>query len=182
MQLLKVLQKDNILLRQFEVSDAAALFTLTDKNRNYLREFLPWLDRTRAVTDTEWFINNSLTGSHDGKCADYGIYFQDELVGGIGFHSIDHENRKTTLGYWLDKDHQGKGIMTRSVKILIDFAFDDLGLNRIQINCAPENIKSSSIPKRLGFTKEGIARQSEWIYDHFVDWEQYSLIKQDLRM
>ena len=92
---------------------------------------------------------------------------------------MDYENKKTTIGYWLDKEHQGKGVMTRSVKILINFAFTELGLNRIQINCAPENTKSSSIPKRLGFTKEGIARQSEWLYDHFVDWEQYSLIKTD---
>ena len=90
---------------------------------------------------------------------------------------MDYENKKATIGYWLDKEHQGKGIMTRSVKILINFAFTELGLNRIQINCAPENTKSSSIPKRLGFTKEGITRQAEWIYDHFVDWEQYSLIK-----
>ena len=175
----KILRKDDISLRQFVSSDAFELFTLTDKNRDYLRQFLPWLDRTRTVTDTERFITNSLTGAKEGKCADFGIYYQDKLVGAIGFHSVDQENKKTTIGYWLDKGYQGKGIMTQSVKMLIDFAFTELGLNRIQINCAPENTKSSAIPKRLGFTKEGIAHQSEWLYDHFVDWEQYSLIKQD---
>jgi len=174
---LKTLQSDNITLRQLGKIDAPSLFALTDKNRGYLRQFLPWLDRTKTAADTEWFITNSLKGAKEKKCADYGIYYQDELVGAIGFHSMDYENKKTTIGYWLDKEHQGKGIMTRSVKILINFAFTELGLNRIQINCAPENTKSSAIPKRLGFTKEGIARQSEWLYDHFVDWEQFSLIK-----
>lgn len=177
--LFRTLQNEDITLRQFEGSDAPALFALTDKNRIYLRQFLPWPDRTRTVTDTEWFITNSLKGAIEEKCADYGIYCQNTLVGVIGFHSIDFENKKTTIGYWLDEDHQGKGITTQSVKMLIEFAFDELGLNRIQINCAPENTKSSSIPKKLGFTKEGIARQSEWLYDHFVDWEQYSLIKGD---
>ncbi len=119
----KTLQSDNITLRQLGKIDAPSLFALTDKNRDYLRQFLPWLDRTRTVADTEWFITNSLKGAKEEKCADYGIYCQDTLVGVIGFHSMDYENKKTTIGYWLDKEHQGKGIMTRSVKILINFAF-----------------------------------------------------------
>ena len=177
--LLQTIQKNDILLRQLETKDAASLFALTDKNRDYLRQFLPWLDRTRTVTDTEWFITSSFRGAKEGKCADFGIYYQNTLVGVIGFHSVDQENKKTTIGYWLDKGHQGKGIMTQSVKMLIDFAFTKLGINRIQINCAPDNTKSAAIPKRLGFVKEGIALQSEWLYDHFVDWEQYSLIRID---
>ena len=69
--------------------------------------------------------------------------------------------------------------MTRATKTLIDFAFNNLNLNRVQFSCAVDNKKSCAIPERLGFKKEGIARQAEWLYDHFVDWQQYSLLKDD---
>ena len=95
--LLQTIQKNDILLRQLETKDAASLFALTDKNRDYLRQFLPWLDRTRTVTDTKWFITNSLKGAKEGKCADFGIYCQDILVGVIGFHSVDQEIKKQQL-------------------------------------------------------------------------------------
>ena len=113
------------------------------------------------------------------KAADFGIYYKGVLVGVIGYHIIDKTNKKTTIGYWLDQNYQGKGIMTKAAKMLIEFAFKKLELNRIQISCAIGNDKSCRIAERLGFKMEGTAREAEWLYDHFVDWKQYSLLKSD---
>lgn len=178
--LFKPLTDGEIELRQFTLPDAKTLFALTDKNRDYLRKWLPWLDEMKTIEDTaQKFIQNSLNGAMQGKAADFGIYYKGTLVGAIGYHEIDNKNKKTTIGYWLDQDYQGKGIVTKAIKILIEFALRVLKLNRIQISSAVGNNKSSAIPKRLGFKMEGIAKQAEWLYDHFVDWEQYSLLSSD---
>jgi hypothetical protein len=80
----------------------------------------------------------------------------DKLVGDIGYHPIDWADRKAEIGYWLGESFQGKGLMTEACKTLITYAFAELGLNKVEIHCAAENIRSCAIPKRLGFTQEGI--------------------------
>ena len=67
--------------------------------------------------------------------------------------------------------------MTRSCRALIDHAFSTLGLHRVVIRCAVENHRSRAIPERLGFTLEGIERESQWLYDHFVDLAIYALLE-----
>lgn len=62
---------------------------------------------------------------------------------------------------------------------MIDYAFNQLKLNRVMIRAATENKKSRSIPERLGFQMEGCNKQSEWLYDHFVDLVIYSILKED---
>jgi ribosomal-protein-serine acetyltransferase len=83
------------------------------------------------------------------------------------------------MGYWLDAAHQGKGIMTAACREMIKHAFQELDLHRVVIACATENLRSRAIPERLGFKLEGVARQSEWLYDHFVDHAIYALLRPD---
>ncbi len=66
--------------------------------------------------------------------------------------------------------------MTRACKAIIDHTFKDLGLHRVEIRCAAENFKSQAIPERLGFAREGVIRQAEWLYDHFEDHVVYGLL------
>ena len=71
--------------------------------------------------------------------------------------------------------------MTKACKVFVDYAFDVLELNRVEIRCAVDNFKSQSIPERLGFIKEGTLRDTEFLYDHYVDCVVYSILKRDWR-
>ncbi len=71
---------------------------------------------------------------------------------------------------------EGKGIVTQACQAIIDYIFDDLKLNRVEIRCATQNVRSRAIPERLGFKTEGILRQSEWLYNHFVNHIVYGLL------
>jgi ribosomal-protein-serine acetyltransferase len=79
-------------------------------------------------------------------------------------------------------EFEGKGLVTKTCRALIDYAFNELGLNRMIISCATENQKSRAVPERLGFTQEGILRQSEWLRDHFVDMVVYGLLASEWRV
>ncbi len=170
---------DEIELRLLQPSHAKVLFSLVDENRSYLRQWLPWLDANIAVSDSLQFIESSQKQWIDKSGLVAGIWYRGELVGLIGYNRIDWENRTAYIGYWLDAKHQKRGIMTRSCRALIDYAFDELQLNRVDIRCAVENHSSRAIPKRLDFRQEGIIREAEWLYDKFVDHIVYGLISSE---
>ena len=170
---------DEIELRLVAEQHAQELFNLTDVNRQHLRKWLPWLDQTHSVTDTLAFIASCSRQFSENGGFQAGIWFKDHLCGMIGHHGIDRSNRTTSMGYWLDASHQGKGIMTASCRVMINHAFRELDLHRVVIRCATENRRSRAIPERLAFALEGVARQSEWLYDHFVDIANYGLLRTD---
>lgn len=86
------------------------------------------------------------------------------------------DDRATSLGYWLAKAAQGKGLVTRGVSALLGLAFDEWKLNRVEIHAAPDNAPSRAVPERLGFTQEGVLRQVERIGDRYEDSVVYSLL------
>ena len=107
------------------------------------------------------------------------ILFEGRICGVIGFNWIDSLNQSCEVGYWVSEDSQKLGIITRSTRSLVNFAFADLEMNRINIPVAVRNTKSRAIPERLGFSEEGISREAEWLYDHFVDHVRYSLLRSE---
>jgi ribosomal-protein-serine acetyltransferase len=85
----------------------------------------------------------------------------------------------TELGYWISERFEGRGLVITTCRVLIDYAFNELALNRIVISCSAENQKSRAIPEKLGFKQEGILRQSEWLQDRFVDMVIYGLLAKE---
>lgn len=171
------LKVDNeIELGLFEVKQAPTLFALVDQNREYLREWLPWLDATTSVEDTKTFIKGALQQFAENNGFQAGIWYKGELAGTIGFHYVHWVTGRTEIGYWLGKNHEGHGIMTRATRKLVEYAFNDLGLNRVEIRCATGNHKSRAIPERLGFTREGTLRQVFRNYDQLFDIVVYGML------
>lgn len=170
---------DDLELRQRLPEDACELFTLTDSNREYLMQWLPWLDHCRGQGDTLRNIEASLHDAVEGTGLGVAIFERGRLVGVTGFNSIDRNNRIGHVGYWLGKEHQGRGIMTRSVRALVAHGFGVLGLNRITIAAATTNRGSRAIAERLGFRLEGIAREAECLYGRMVDHALYAQTRAD---
>ncbi|HEY2492416.1 MAG TPA: GNAT family protein [Paenibacillus sp.] len=96
-------------------------------------------------------------------------------MGSIGFLYLDQENKKTEIGYWLGKEYEGNGLITKSIKVLINYAFEELKLNKIEIGVATDNLKSRAIPEKLGFKREGELRDYEYINGRFLDRIIYGL-------
>ena len=166
-------------LRPFEEKDADALFDLVERNRAYLKQWLPWLDANTTLNDTLAFIRHSMEHYRLDRSIQAGIWYQNELAGAIGHHPIDWPNKVVMVGYWLGEGYQGKGIMTEACRAFVNFSLSEYKLNRVEIRCATGNVKSCAIPSRLGFTVEGTIRSGEWLYDHFVDLIIYGMLSRD---
>lgn len=172
---------DNIRLEKVKLSMAPVIFSTIDRDRDYLKTWLPFVEMTRQVSDTEKFLKGILEEPTSLRSEVFSIWVKEEFAGLIGFNDIDWLNHKTEIGYWLAEKMQGKGIITMCMEKLIRYAFQKLKLNRIQIKVAVGNHKSIAIPKRFGFVFEGIERRGERIGEKFYDLETYSLLKQDIK-
>ncbi len=160
---------------------AQVIFDTIIRDQQYLKTWLPFVEYTQQIEDTQIFIQGVTDDDDSHKKAIYSIWVNEEFAGLIGFNDIDWANKKTELGYWLAEKMQGKGIITLCAQKLIQYAFQKLKLNRIQIKVAIGNEKSAAIPKRLGFQFEGIERNGELIENQFHDLEIYSLLRNDTK-
>ena len=166
----------DVSLALLEEQHAPELFALLDANRAYLRQWLPWLDQNTKVQHTAAFIQASLRQFADRNGLACAIRSGGRIAGVIGLHRIDWPNRRTTVGYWVAESHQGRGLVTRACAGMLDYVFGELGLHHVEIGCAPGNTRSCAVPERLGFVREGVLRQREWLYDHFVDHVVYGML------
>ena len=171
--------QDGVYLSLLEERHAPAVFVVIDRDRAYLREWLPWVDPTQGAEDTRKFIRTTLEqfANGDGLCA--GIWCGNEFAGTIGTHKIDWLNRKVEIGYWLASKFQGRGIVTEGCRILTDHAFQEWRLNRVEIHCAPQNTKSCAIPARLGFQLEGVLREGQLLDGKYLDTNVYAMLARD---
>ena len=168
-------------LTPLDLDDAADLFALTDANRAHLRTWLPWLDGVRRLEDTRAFIRTAEMQASRNDGAQFAVRVDGAIAGVIGHHRIDWRNRHTSLGYWLGAAYQGRGLVTAACRSLVAHAFDAARLNRVEIRCAVGNRRSCAIPRRLGFRQEGVLREAEWLYDHFVDHVIFGMLASDWR-
>lgn len=169
---------DKIRLEEIKLSMAQVIFETIERDRDYLKRWLPFVELTKQVSDTVSFIK-SVTSYNAKKDSIFSIWYKEEFAGLIGFKDTDWVNRKTEIGYWLAKPMQGKGIVTLCVQKLIKYAFKSQKLNRVQIKVAEKNSKSEAIPVRLGFEFEGVEKEGELHNNRYLNLKVYSLLKLD---
>lgn len=166
---------NDIQLRVLQSQDATTLFELVDKNRLHLRQWLPWLDQSTKEEHSRQFIDSVQDQLHSGNGFACGVFFETDLVGICGYHEINRTDQSVVIGYWLSKQAQGKGVITRCTKFFLDYAFETLSLNKVLIPVAEENEKSRAVCERLGLVSEGVKKHAENLYGKYVNHICYSL-------
>ncbi len=164
-----------LILRPLTPADAGELFALIDGNRDDLRQWLPWVDGTREVSDTQRFIEGSVRQRAEGRGFVAAILLAGAIVGVIGHHDLDRESGTASLGYWLGAAHRGKGRATLACRAMVADAFSRLGVERVTIACATGNRASRAIPERLGFVPLRTVRAAERLHDRTVDHVVYGM-------
>jgi ribosomal-protein-serine acetyltransferase len=165
-------------LRLLEEPDAVEVYALIEANREHLARWLPWAGQ-QTFEATMAFIRGTRRQLAEDDGFQAGIVRDESLVGVVGFHSVQWGHRATSIGYWLGAAEQGRGTMTLAVAALLDHAFDEWGLNRVEIRAATENHRSRAVAERLGFRLDGILREAERVGDRFFDNAVYSRLAGD---
>ena len=167
---------DEAELRLIEPRHAEQLDALIEQNRAHIREWAAWFKDDRTIEDTRSFIRRNLARLAADEGFTVAVWYRGEMAGQVEYNYIDWANRKTEIGYWLGAPFQGRGLITKSCRVLVNHAFEGLRLNRVEMHCAVENRRSRRIPERLGFRQEGTLLQAEWMHDHFNDLAVYAML------
>ncbi len=166
-------------LRLLEERHAPEVFRLTNQDRAYLRQWLPWVDSTICEDDTLAFIRETLSQFAAGDSITCGMWHNQAFAGVLGTHKFNRLYHKVELGYWLGESFQGKGIVTDCCRALITHLFEERGMNRVEICCAVENAKSIAVPKRLGFKLEGTLREADFSGGRYHDLYIFGMLKRE---
>ena len=147
----EIVVDNEITLKRFSHDVDGLKYEMILANHDHLLPWLPWADKYEKFEDMLNFTEDQIKEFDAGRQFGYNIFYFDELVGSIDIHAIAKDDHHCDLGYWLDKKYTGKGIMTRTVKVLTDYAMKDLKMHRVVIKAAPENNASVSVAERLSF-------------------------------
>jgi ribosomal-protein-serine acetyltransferase len=134
---------DGVRLRPFTAADADELHALIEANRDRLRPWMPWADQDRDGTRA--YLREVTSDPRDVQCA---IVCDGRLVGAIG---VVFPVGIPMVGYWLSGDAVGHGIVARALEALTAHAFEDLGLARLELRAAVDNVRSRNVAERAGF-------------------------------
>ncbi|KXF80778.1 GNAT family N-acetyltransferase [Enterovibrio coralii] len=168
---------EEVSLALVQPSFAMTYFDIVARERDYLSTWLAWPPHADGEAFFSAFITSSLKGYAEGKSMTCAMVYKGQVVGNVSFNTIDKSLKKATVGYWLSKDFQGNGITSRCVASLVDMAFNQLELTKVEIAAATGNAPSRRLCERLGFTLEGIITQAENLNDRIVDHAIYGLAK-----
>jgi ribosomal-protein-serine acetyltransferase len=139
---------------------------------------MPWA-AAQTLEGTAAFIEGAVRRRADRNGFEMALMLDERMVGAAGFAGIDWVARATSVGYWLSEEHQGRGLMTGAVGALVDHAFGELELHRVEIQAAEGNGRSRAIPERLGFREEGLLREAEHVGGRYLDLVVYGLLATD---
>ncbi|MCP3816805.1 GNAT family N-acetyltransferase [Streptomyces sp. A3M-1-3] len=150
----------NAQLRPLEPWQAEEFLAHMNRARDYVGEHIGLADRATDLTSAREF----LTGYAQKQAADagriYGIWLDGTLVGGVLFRIFDATAGNCEIGCWLEPAAAGRGLVTTASRCLIDWAFGQRGMHRVEWIASAANARSLAVAKRLGMTREGVMRES----------------------
>ncbi len=182
----EVLEGERVYLRYAVPADYKAWASVRENSRAFLTPWEPsWPidDLTRPAFRRR--LKRYAREIKDGIAAPLFIFEKetDELMGSCVLSNIRYGvSRMCTMGYWIGESFNGKGYMKEAVNVALEYAFDRLGLHRVEAACIPTNESSKGLLRSTGFQEEGYARQYLYINGDWQDHILFACLCDDVRL
>jgi ribosomal-protein-alanine N-acetyltransferase len=172
-------------MRPPRLRDASSWSALRVRNESWLS---PW----EPTSAEPWQVRHSVASwpsalgslrrlARAGVLLPFMITYEDELVGQLTVSNIVRGAlRSAQIGYWVDRDHAGRGIVTTAVALATDHCFGPVGLHRVEVDIRPENDPSRRVVAKLGFREEGYLVRYLDIDGAWRDHVTYALTVEDV--
>lgn len=172
---------DHAELRPLEPWRAEEYLAHMDRGREFIGQYI---GLASAATDLE-SARAFLQSYADKQAADtgriYGIWLEGTLVGGVLFRIFDAASGSCEAGCWLEEAAVGRGLVTRATRVLIDWAVDERGMQRVEWMASSANTASVNVAKRLGMTRDGVLRERHPYRGVRHDMEVWSVLAREWR-
>jgi len=158
--LFEELRGKRIVVRPYRESDAQELFEAIAESRDHLRPWLPFADEHQTIDESRHWIIQQMAHwlLRDDLALSIWELSTSRYLGGTGLYPHDWGIGYFEIGYWIRVSAEGHGYITEAVRLLTDYACENLKANRLEIRCNELNARSAAVPKRLGYILEGCLR------------------------
>lgn len=172
---------DELCVRPYRSDDAAALCVAVRESVDSLSRWLDWCDRHYGLADAERWIAVCADGWRSGEQYTFAAFeaATARFVGAVGINQRNRLHHVASIGYWTRESARGRAIAARVARHVARFGFDRLGLARLEILAANDNLASRRTAERIGAQFEGMQRHRLRIGNASVDAAMYSLIPGD---
>ncbi|HZV36665.1 MAG TPA: GNAT family protein [Verrucomicrobiae bacterium] len=169
-------------IRPFQPSDIDLLFAAARESLKDLSPWLPWCHMDYSISDSKsWVMGREAAWE---KSEEYSfVIFEVKsgaFLGGVGLHHINKLDRCANVGYWVRTSRTGQGIAPAAVRMLANFGFQELNLNRLEIIIGLGNKASQRVAEKVGAKREGLLRKRIWLDGAAHNALLYSLVPEDL--
>ncbi len=169
-------------IRRYQLEDIPALFVAVRESKRELGRWLSWCHANYSIADARAWVESRDAAWEKGEAYSFVVFDRKTkaLVGGVGLNRIDHLHKVANLGYWIRTRETRRGAATAATILAARFGIEKLGLNRIEILVAVENIASHRVAEKVGAKREGYLRRRLLLQGKSHDAIIYSLIAEDL--
>ncbi len=151
---------DEITLQELTLKDVKPFYEMMNNNRHLLARYFPLtVDNTRTLLGTEYFVQSLLRKRENNEYVIMTIKHKEKMIGIFYIKNIEWRIPKCELTYFIDHTYQGKGLMTKLFKKIIDLCFEDYKMNKLYVKISPDNTSARVVAAKLGFQTEGILRK-----------------------
>ena len=173
---------DHVLLRPFRDDDASGLYEAVRESLAEVSLWLSWCHQDYSIEESRQFISSRAQAADSDEWYSFGIFekYTGTFVGGVGLNFINRVHQMGNLGYWVRTTAAGRGIATEAARLMARFAFEQVGLHRVEIVAAIPNIASQRVAEKTGAVREGVLRNRLLIRGVPQDAMLFSLIPSDL--
>ena len=168
-------------LRALRRSDALPLHEAIEETLSDLVPWLPWARPGHTRTETRRYLRAARVAWSRHTAFEFVLEEQTSgrVIGVTSLHRIDWARRCAGIGYWVRRSRARQGFATEGVEAVAGHAFATLSIHRLEALVALDNVPSQRVVEKLGFTREGVAREVEFVEGRFLDHFQYSLLDGD---
>ncbi len=154
-------------------------FELLTKHRSKMLKWSTFAKSIKNLKDADNWLKEIYFFNQGGQKFNSVIICEEEFAGILALHRIDKANKRAEIGYWVNHDHQGKGLINKTISPFLNYVFRNYEINRIDLIVGVENEKSISIAKKSGFEKEGLLKEYLIFNDQVQDVFIFRMLKSD---
>ncbi|HEX6357398.1 GNAT family protein [Actinophytocola sp.] len=151
---------DNAELRALETWQAEELAQHVAAAQEHLAPWLPWVESVATPDGATTLLQRYADAQARGEGRILGVWVDGKLSGGVLFRVWENTTGVCEVGVWLAPEVTGRGLITKAVTVMIDWAFQVRGMHRVEWRCAAANERSSAVARRLGMTLDGTLREA----------------------
>ena len=150
---------DQLWLRLTERHHADTLFERIEAESGHLAGAFVWAKNPTSES-IQARVDAALQQFRRGEGWHAELLLDDEPIGALWLHDLQGPGGSTEIGYWLGREWQGRGLLTRALEGLHRHFFEGRGLGRVSIAVDPRNARSKAVPERLGYEPEAVLRNA----------------------